>query len=260
VLWVDDVDEQLGTVNLGSGAVTLVGNTNAYLTDIGFDSNGNLWGVDPNANFYTVSTTTGTATYLTSLDTGVDFNALVGGANGSLFAAAANNKDLFTINSSTGKDSVVGNTGFDAAGDLAFVNGTLYEAAVDPANSTVDDLVKITLSPTFSATDVGSFGIPDVYGLASDNSGVLYAVANTQIYTVNLDTAALTPVLDYGGNSAGLTDANGEAFLNESAGATPSNPTGPTSSIVPLPTAVWSGLILLVTLAGARAIKRLSRA
>jgi hypothetical protein len=256
VLWVDDSYSQLGTVDIGTGAVSVIGGLQTNLGDIAFDSNGKLWGVDLYSNLYSVSTTTGIASIVGNSGDAVQFNSLVGGPGGSLYAAGLNSPKLYTINSATGADTVVGTTGFAAAGDLAFVNGTLYESAVDPKNSAVDDLIKITLSPTFSATEVGSFGIPDVYGLASDDNGVLYAIAGTAIYTTNLDTAALTPLLNYAGNSAGLGPADGEAFISESAGAIASGPS-PTTTLVPLPSAVWSGLILLAALAGISAATRL---
>jgi hypothetical protein len=251
ILWIDDDSNNIGTVNISTGAVTLVGNAGSPspgLGDIAFDSNGNLWGVDIDSNFYSINSTTGAATLVGNTGDGVGFNSLVGGANGSLYAAGYNSTNLYTINSATGKDTNLGNIGFDAAGDLAFVSGTLYESALDPAGSGNDVLVKITLGATPSATEVGSFGLSDVYGLASDNNGVLYALSGTVIYTVNLNTAALTEVLDYGDNDVGLTGAAGEAFLGEASGAVPT---------VPLPPAAWSALAMLAGLAGIGAVKKL---
>jgi hypothetical protein len=241
LLYVDDASNNIGTVNLTNNAVTVLGNAGSEgtLFDIGFASNGNLYGLDGGGGFYSINTTTGAATHIG--DTGLDgLNALVGGANGSLWAAGDDDENLYNLNSTNGASTSVGTVGFSSAGDLAFVNGTLYEAALDPDGGSNNILVKITLSPTVTGTEVGSFGVPNVYGLASDNNGVLYALSGTEVYTVNLSTAALTPLLNYAGS--GLGDANGEAFADESGGATPTPP-GPTG--VPLPPALWSTVSML---------------
>jgi len=69
-----------------------------------------------------------------------------------------------------------------------------------------------------TGTVVGQFhttttsGFSNVFGLADDGAA-MYAVAGTEIYTVDLSSGLLTPVLDYSGH--GLGDANGTAFLAE---------------------------------------------
>jgi hypothetical protein len=89
----------------------------------------------------------------------------------------------------------------------------LYESVVGPTGD--DDLYDVTTS-----TDIGLFGnsggnFNAVFGLATDNAGVTYAVDGTTIYSVNLSNAVLTPVLDYGSNPEGLGSAQGTAFVFE---------------------------------------------
>src|SRR4026208_2011208 len=68
---------------------------------------------------------------------------------------------------------------------------------------------------------VGPFGVSGVFGLATGDNGVLYAVAGTNVYTVNTTTGAATNPVDFGGH--GLFTANGQSFFTE-AGATVPTP------------------------------------
>jgi hypothetical protein len=77
---------------------------------------------------------------------------------------------------------------------------------------------------------VGSFGVPNVFGLATGSDGVLYATAGTFVYSVNTDTGAATRLVNYFGNGLGV--ANGAGFFTE-AGATGGGPGGPTSAPEP---------------------------
>ena len=196
---------EIGKVDVATGQVTLVGNAGVVLTDIGFDPQGNLFGVSYGA-FYSVSQTTGAATEIGSLGIG-DAVALVFSASDTAYTMEMNNDNLYTINRSTGAATSIGHvSGFDAAGDLAFHNGTLYLA------STSNDLVQVNLTPV-SGTSIGSFGITNVLGLANGDNNVLYAVAGTSVYSVNVSTGAATFVLNYSGQ--GLGSAYGEAFFLE---------------------------------------------
>jgi hypothetical protein len=206
VLWVDDLQGEIGKVDVATGKVTLVGNAGAVLTDIAFDSHGNLFGVSFDT-FYSVNTNTGLATPIGFLGTG-GTNALVFSATGTIYAADFNTENLYTINENTGAATSLGLTGFGSAGDLAFHNGTLYMA------STVDTLVQI--NPTTAAgTEIGPLGVSNVFGLANADNNVLYAVAGTAVYSVNVVTGAATFVLDWAGEGLGV--ANGEAFIPEAA-------------------------------------------
>ena len=246
VLYVDDTNGNIGTVDLSTQAVNILGNADTgtvhtnILTDIAFDSNGNLWGVNPAGNLYSLNKTTGAATLVGFTGVTTRLNALVGGKHGVLWAAANGDNNLYTINTSTGLATTVANIGFSSVGDLAWVNGTLYESSDGTAAGNL--LVAVDVS-TDKATEIGSMGITNVYGLASDGTDTLYAVANTQIYTVNLSTAALTPVFNYG--SSALSDSAGLAFVDESAGAGGGVTPPPPPPAVPLPASVWSGLSLL---------------
>jgi hypothetical protein len=209
VLWVDDAFGNLGTVDVATGAVTVIGNTGVVLTDIAFDPNGKLFGISF-SNLYTINTTTAAATLIGPLGTSAA-NALVFGSNGTLYAAGGTS--LFTVNPTTGASTNLGNTGFASAGDLAFNGGNLYLAS--------GGLVKIDLANVSNSQLVGPFGFSNVFGLATGDNGTLYGVAGTQIFTVDRATGAGSSPINFGGH--GLITANGETFFGE---ATPGGGTG----------------------------------
>ncbi len=215
-LWISDSEGRVGNVDLATGAVGVVGNSGVgALTDIGFSSSGQLYGVTFDT-FYSVSTTTGAATLIGGIGT-IGINALVGAPGGILYAASNNNSTLYSIRPSPfSVTTLAGSTAGSSAGDLAFgaSSFTLYESLLG------GDLGRITISDgTITATTVGNTGLGNLFGLATGDDGVTYAVADTQIYSVNLDTAALTFLFDYGGR--GLSSAFGSAFLTESSVSVP---------------------------------------
>jgi hypothetical protein len=84
----------------------------------------------------------------------------------------------------------------------------LFESAVDLNG--FDQLVDVT-----THSIVGQFHTPTTFGFSNvnglaDNGATMYAVAGTEIYSVNLGNGLLTPVLNYSGHALGA--ANGAAF------------------------------------------------
>jgi hypothetical protein len=205
ILWVDDSAGRIGTVDVATGAATVVGNAGVVLTDIAFDPSGNLYGISF-SSLYQINKNTGAATFIGN--NGVtEMNALVFGANGTLYAASSSDTNLYTINLSTGAATALGNIGRASAGDLAFNGGNLYES------DAADHLLRINLAIP-SATDLGPIGFSSVYGLANGDNGVLYGVAGTQVFSVNTSTGQGTLVSNYGGTSS-LGAAYGSAFFRE---------------------------------------------
>ena len=216
-MWIDDSSGNIGTVNTLTGVATFVGSSGVGLTDIAFSPGGALYGISFD-ELYTVSTTTGVATAVGSLGIGTDdANALVFSTSGTLYTATISG-GLYTVNPTTGASTEVGSGlggGYGSGGDLAFIGSTLYLA------TSSDDLVTVNMT-TGVATLVGPFGVSDVFGLASPDNVNLFAVANEDMYTVNLSTGAATFDTTWAGNSVGLGDAFGEAFITESGAPPPS--------------------------------------
>jgi hypothetical protein len=214
LLWIDDTNNEIGTVNTSTGAVTLIGNANIggeTLTDIAFAPNGTLYGISFN-NLYTINTTTGHAAEVGSGLGGTGagaYNALVFGSNGVLYTAANNTSELYTINTTTGVASNLFSLGTNitSAGDLAFNGGSLYES--DNNN----DLVRISLTAPTGGTVVGNMGFSSVFGMATASNGTLYGVSGTQIFSINTSTGAGALDVNYAGQ--GLAAANGTSFITE---------------------------------------------
>lgn len=207
-LWIDDTSGNIGLVDVTTGTVSQVKNTGETLTDIGFIGS-QLYGVTF-SNLFSIDKTTGASTLIGSTFSDQGMNALVGAGAG-LLGASNGSKNIYSISPTTGALTVVATSPLSSAGDLAFAGGTLFEAATGSNGS--DQLINASTSSI-----VGQFhtttttGFNDVFGLAN-NGATTYAVAGTEIYSVNLSDGLLTPVLDYSGH--GLGAANGTAFLAE---------------------------------------------
>src|SRR5262249_50802237 len=150
------------------------------------DPSGNLFGVDFN-NLYRVNTTTGAATRIAALSGGLagGANALVFRSDGTLFSAAFNSSHLFSINTTTGPSTDLGNVGVASAGDLAFANGHLYLTGAN------DHLIQIDLASNNNVSsfrDVGAIGFANVFGLASPDNINLFGVAGTQVLSIDPNT------------------------------------------------------------------------
>jgi hypothetical protein len=209
-IWISDSAGDIGLVNVNTGAVSNVNNTGHVLTDIGFIGT-QLYGTDF-TNLYSVSTATGAATLVGTLPGGGGgMNALVG-SGGSLLGASNQDTNLYSINPTNAATTVI-KTGLPgaSAGDLAFAGGTLYASEIDPANGN-DMLVNVTTKTTIGDFTAGGNPLGAVFGLAY-TGGTMYAVDGTEVYSVNLATAALTGLSNYSGH--GLVDAFGAAVVSE---------------------------------------------
>lgn len=210
VMHVHDSGGNLGTVDVATGNANVIGNMGVVMTDIAFSPTGALYGVTF-SSLYSINPTTAAATFIGNH--GVPGgNALVFGSDGTLYAAGFASTSLFTVNPTTGAGTSLGVMGFASGGDLAFFGGDLYLA------DSLSRLVKIDLGNLANTSVVGSFGVGGVFGLATGDDGNLYAVAGTNIYTVNVMTGAATNPVNFGGQ--GLGTAFGQSFFTE-AGATP---------------------------------------
>ena len=107
--------------------------------------------------------------------------------------------DLYTVNTSTGAETLVGAIGSGSAGDLAFNGGNLY------LSSTSNELIRVNVS-TGAGTDVGPLGVANIFGLATGSDGVLYGISGKRMYSIDTTSGAATLLRSYG---TGLSDDNG---------------------------------------------------
>lgn len=210
ILWVGDSSGRLGTVDVATGAATVIGSMGRVMTDIAFDPSGNLWGTDGGALF-SIDASTGASTLVGNMGIGFQ-NALVFSSSGVLYAAGAS---LYTVNTSTGAGSLVGaGNGYSSSGDLAFVGGNLYLASGPTAN---DSLWEID-ETTGVGTNIGAIGAGAVYGLATPDNTTLYGLSGQSIYSINTSTGAGSLIVSYAG---GLGAAYGTAFRTEAGAPIP---------------------------------------
>jgi len=213
VLWVGDRSGQLGTVDVATGTVDVIGRMSQTMTDIAFDSSGNLWGISF-GSLFRIDKTTATSTFVGDFGGQTLLNSLVFNSNGTLYAAGGSG--LYSINTLTGAANPIGFGRFDSSGDLAFVGNELFLSS--RSNSGYDSLVKLDTSNA-AATTIGSIRAYDVFGLASPDGVNLYGLAGTSIYSVNTNTGLGSFISNYGGK--GLFEANGSAFMSEAVSAVP---------------------------------------
>lgn len=232
-LYIDDANNQLGTINVATGATTLIGTLGGdQITDLAFSPSGVLYGLSFD-NLYSIDRTTGATTFIGAHGI-AGGNALVFGTNGTLYGAGSSSTSLFSLSTTTGAATSLGSLGFESAGDLAFNGGDLF------LSSSTGQLIRINLAGTVSGTAVGNFGFNDVFGMATAQNGILYGISGTQIFSVNTMSGAGTLLRDYGGSQLGA--ANGTTFMSEAL------PPGPPST-VPEPTTVallGTGLVGLI--------------
>ncbi len=229
IIFIGDVAGVLGTVDVDTGDVTVIGDMGVVMTDIAFDPNGNLFGIDFD-NLYAINSTTAEIALIGPTFSGISLslNSLVFSSAGTLYAA---NTSLHTLDPLTGASTLVGNGGdaYDSSGDLAFINGGLY---LSSTTLSADDLFLLDES-TGAGTRIGSLGACCFFGLATDNNIDLFGVAGPQVLSVDVNTGAAALLLNYAGH--GLTFANGSAFISE--------------AVIPIPAAAWlfcSGLLLFM--------------
>lgn len=210
LMFVHDVDGNLGTVDVTTGQADVIGNLGLQMQDIAFDSAGNLFGLS-HRDFYAIDRQTANVTRINTH--GVPgANALVFSDTGSLYAAGYASTGLYSIDPTTGLSTALGSMNYRSAGDLAFYEGDFFLASLS------DELVRVDLADLSNSTAVGSFGVEDVFGLATGSDDVFYGVAGTRIYQVDPTSGAVINPVDFGGQ--GLGQAYGQAFYTE-AGADP---------------------------------------
>lgn len=217
LLWLSDTSNMLGTVDVETGSVSLVGNTGVFLSDIAFSPSGDLYGISF-SNLYSVNKVTAAITLIGAHGMTSSPNALVFDSDGTLYAAGSS---LYTLNTATGASSLVGAIGFQSSGDLAFVNSKLYLSATGG-----DRLVEVNPN-TGQGSLIGSIGFPNVYGLATPDNVSLFGLSGNSVIAIDATSGAGSFLADFS-PSGTLGIAAGSAFFSE---ATPPIPEPSTSAL-----------------------------
>lgn len=216
LMYVHDGSGNLGTVDAATGDVNMIGSMPITMTDIAFDPSGDLYGVDF-SGLYSIDPDSAAVTFIGSLGF-FGANALVFSTDGTLYTASYADTKLYTVNPDTGAATSLGNMGFKSSGDLAFFESDFY------LSSASNELVKVDLGNIADTSVIGSFGVSNVFGLATGGNGILYAVTGTNMYQVDPTTGAVSNPVDFSGQGL-VGTAYGESFVTEAGATTPGGDT-----------------------------------
>ena len=196
-------DQNLYSLDLGTGVATLIGATGADdIRAIAFAPDGTLYGVDEHFGagnvdeLVTIDPSTGASTVVGLLGFDVQNTGLTFGVDGRMWLSDSQNPRLFEVDPATGAATLVGSTtGFFISGLAGACDGRILGAGLNPSTSDFE-LVSLDTS-TGAATSVGSFGIGvSNADIAFDYaSQTLYGVEqNDSIFTIDPATGAATVV------------------------------------------------------------------
>ena len=210
LVYLCDNAGRLGTFNLKTKKITVIGNMGVVLTDIGFHPNGTLYGVGF-SQFYRVNPSTAQVTKVGGGFGSIGgINALTFNKAGQVFsqpqgfAASFNRSGIFLINPANGKISL----GFTvtpnqfSAGDFAFNGSHLYFST---SNKLLVDFNFAT--KTYASHPVS---IVNLYGLVVPAPGQLIGFAGTKAYKINPATGGSSLLTNF--TNKGLSQIFGAAL------------------------------------------------
>lgn len=175
-----------------------IGNTILPMFDIAISPGGVIYGNGKDNRLYRLNPQNGFPSLVGALNPapGDDFNSLVFSAAGVLYAATNKSTNLYRIDTTTAKATVIGDMKFQAAGDLTFFEGNLFLAAQN------NELVQVDFTDPGKSKLVGKmnasstmFGVVSI-GTKDCRGGQprMYALGGDQIYEVSSTTAATRQV------------------------------------------------------------------
>jgi len=149
-------------------------------------------------SFGTIDLTTGALTSLGNLG---QTPAGLGVFNGTLYATSYNNNGtLYSVNTSNGALTAIGNSGIYFEGGFGSTLTGLYGVGYASGGSTLD---LFSINPSNgSATDIGSTGLSlGAWRDISTNSSTLYFGDGTSLYSLNLANGSASLIGAFGGSA-----------------------------------------------------------
>ena len=198
-LYVTDSNNNFGTLDLGTGSVTLTGTTTATFGGISFAPNGTLYGLtlDPSSvssDLMTIDPNTAATTEVGNIGVPVDTALVL--PDGNLLANDVNNDNTYRITPGTPPAVIqTVDLGAPLGGGLTFgPGGALFSEAFEPLGG--EDRL-YTLDPiTLAGTYVGKIGY-SVAAAAYDGTTLYGFTVNNKIITINTSTGAGTAIGSY---------------------------------------------------------------
>jgi len=202
IVYVADLQNDFGTLDLSTGAFTQIGTLNLPAGDaiygMGFGPDGNLYGLDaqPDATLWEINPATADVTEVGTTDQSAA--GATTDAAGTMFALSQDiNANYFTLTPPSTTTNVVGATGYSAGGLTAVTpDGSAFYITVPSNTSPNYDLASVNVS-NGDVTDIGSTGYTPDAGLFVDGTLYGFDTSSNAIVTLNTTTGAGTYVATY---------------------------------------------------------------
>jgi hypothetical protein len=202
IVYVTDLQNDFGTLDLSTGAFTQIGTLNLPAGDaiygMGFGADGNLYGLDsdPDANLWQINPATAAVTEVGTTDQSAA--GATADAAGTMFALSQDiSANYFTLTPPSTSTNVIATTGYSAAGLAAVTpDGSAFYITVQSNTSPYDDLASVNVS-TGEVTDIGSTGYTPDTGLFVDGTLYGFDTSSNAIVTLDTTTGAGTYVATY---------------------------------------------------------------
>lgn len=199
----------LYTVNPANGSLTVVGTSSISYASFGSAAS-SLYALGVDGNLYSINPNSGAAT--TIGPTGFVFGdgAWAGLSNNATILYFSNGENLFTLNTTTGAKTLVGNMGAVQMGVLLMEGGILY------GGQNVPSFAVAKINPTTGAATTGpgvTGATGEFYALAPVTQNTAYMGTITGDFgTINLNTGAFSLLGNTGVTLAGMAVANGTLY------------------------------------------------
>ena len=217
---ISTLNGSVGLYNSANGNLSQVISPNINLRDIAVASNGSLYGIS-SSGLYRINRTNGISSFIGSTRVS-GLNGLTFASNNRLYATRPNSSNLYQINLTTGRASIVANLGlnFDSSGDLVFDAANNRFLAISEEFGS-DSLYSIRFNSrtnsVLSVQRVGSIGFRDVWGLSLSQGQLKGYTGGGRVITINPFTGAGSfsqnlPILD--GRISGAADLGNTVLLS----------------------------------------------
>ncbi len=168
--FTDTSTSELYTVNLGTGAITLVGSTGAALNGITYDWSTETFFAVSSTDLYTVNVSTGTTTLVGFLGSAGFFIDIAASCDGLLYGYDLSDDNFYSIDPATGAATIIGVLGYDAnfgqGMSYDYSTGILYLSAFN--NGTFTGQLRTVDVATGMTTLVFDWGFEQVAPFAID--------------------------------------------------------------------------------------------
>ena len=169
---------QVGIINPDSGIFEpIISDRIENLTDIAVALDGRIFAITFNT-LYNIDETTGEVVELGQFGNGASINAIGFSPEDKLFGVSTQGSEIYEIDTTTGASTVVfdiGN-GFRSSGDIEFDDrsGRFFATSTSPVSDTLYSIgLNRQTGELSQADEIGPIGFQDVWGLSSNENGLL---------------------------------------------------------------------------------------